>query len=88
MLKSALKNSQNQRLNVNMVPNGGNVIRVARKNRKYTQRELAEQYGVAKNTLCNWERGLSEPPFRVVFEMLEMMNYSIEEIYEYANGRR
>lgn len=71
-----------------MVPRGGNVIRVARKNRGFTQQEIAEQYGIAKNTICNWEKGNHEPSFRVVFEILEMMNYSIEEIYEHANGRR
>lgn len=69
------------------VPAGGRVINIARKGRGYTQRELAEQYGVAVNTLGEWERGNHEPSFRVVFEILHMLNYSIEEIYELANGR-
>lgn len=71
-----------------MVHSGGSVIKLARKTRGYTQKEIAEQYGVSSNTVCNWESEVTEPPFRVVFEVLEMMNYSIEEIYEYANGRR
>lgn len=70
-----------------MAINGGMVIRAARKARGYTQQEIAQQYGVAANTIHNWESENTEPPFRVVFEILGMMNYTIEEIYDYANGR-
>ncbi|MFW8589836.1 helix-turn-helix transcriptional regulator [Glaciecola sp. 2405UD65-10] len=70
------------------IPAGGLVIQTARKHRGYTQDELAAQYGISRNTLVNYETGKTEPSFLMVFEILKMMNYSIEEIYDYANGRR
>jgi transcriptional regulator with XRE-family HTH domain len=70
-----------------LIPSGGLVIKAARKARGFTQQEIAEQYGVSKNTISSWESQVTEPTFRAVFEILEMMNYSIEEIYDYANGR-
>ena len=71
-----------------MLRSGGDIIRTARKARGYTQQELAESYGVSINTISNYETLKSEPPFMRVFEILQMMDYSIEEIYDYANGRR
>lgn len=37
----------------------GMQISAARKNLKYTQRELADKLGVSDKTISKWERGVS-----------------------------
>lgn len=38
----------------------GMQISAARKNLKYTQRELADKLGVSDKTISKWERGVSQ----------------------------
>lgn len=63
---------------------GGDVIRFARKQRGYTQRHLAWRYGIAYNTLSNYERGLTEPSFMTVVDIVRWLGYEIDEAYRLA----
>lgn len=63
---------------------GGEVIRFVRKCRGYSQRELSYRYGIAYNTLSNYERGLTEPSFMTVVEIVRWMGYDIGEAYRLA----
>lgn len=42
------------------------LLKTARKSRKLTQRELAEQMNVSRATISNWENGNAEPDFTTI----------------------
>ncbi|MCC2615950.1 helix-turn-helix domain-containing protein [Aestuariibacter halophilus] len=58
---------------------GGAVIRGARLERGYTQESLSKQYGIAVNSLHNYETCRTEPGFTTVYEILEFLGYDISE---------
>lgn len=66
---------------------GGLIIKAARNARGYTQIELSVQYGIAVNTLSNYEREITEPSFLQVYEILNFLGFDITEIYDFVNDR-
>lgn len=51
-------------------------IQQARKNKKLSQAELAEILNVSRQTVSNWERGISVPDARVLEEMNQVFEVS------------
>ncbi|MDO5016385.1 MAG: helix-turn-helix transcriptional regulator [Eubacteriales bacterium] len=51
-------------------------IQQARKNKKLSQAELAEILNVSRQTVSNWERGISVPDARVLEEMSQVFEVS------------
>lgn len=66
------------------IPRGGLVIRYARKLRGYAQNEYAAKFGVAVNTLSNYERGETEPSFSIVMSILQDLNVDLVEAYQHV----
>lgn len=66
------------------MPRGGKVIRYARELRGFSQADYAHTYGVTKNTLGNWERGISEPGFFTVVTILNDLKVDLVEAYKNA----
>ena len=71
----------------------GEVIRNARKSLGLTQRQLAEEIGVANTSISNWEKGLSRPDADLIQELCRVLQLQPNDIYGTAevpaeNGRR
>jgi DNA-binding XRE family transcriptional regulator len=58
----------------------GNLMQVARKNKKRTQEELAKIIGVSKNTVSEWERGEMHPGFLNVKKYCDILEMSIDDL--------
>lgn len=54
------------------LPLHANLIRALRKQKHWTQQQLAEQIGVHRTTVARWETGVADPPLGYVrlFRML------------------
>lgn len=63
---------ERQMLNIN--------IQRARKNKKLSQAELAELLHVSRQTISNWERGLSVPDARVIEEMNQILGVPTSQL--------
>lgn len=59
---------------------GGIIIKEARTRRGYSRVDIAKLTGFAINTIYNWEKGLSRPPFDDVILIVEMLHFSLVEI--------
>ena len=57
-------------------------MRVKRAERKWSQRKLAESIGVSKDSIKNWENGLSAPTFENVASMADVFDCSIDDFAE------
>ena len=55
----------------------GKIIKYMRKNKGYTQKELAEIIGVAQTTLSGYETGYSSPVFDIIKDISENCDYEI-----------
>lgn len=53
----------------------------ARKDRNYTQEELAELVGCKKATVSNWENGVSNPVLSDAFKVAELLGKDINEVF-------
>ena len=51
----------------------GKLIKTRRKQLAITQPDLAEIAGLSTNTVYQIERGLANPSFRVLFQLLEVL---------------
>jgi transcriptional regulator with XRE-family HTH domain len=59
---------------------GGEIIRLARKLRAYSQDDLAQLSGFAKSTIGNWENGRCKPAYDDVSKVVELMHFTIPEL--------
>ncbi len=59
-----------------------NNLKIARKNMKYTQEDLADKLGVAKNTISQWERGTREPSIDTLKKLSEILDASIDYLLD------
>lgn len=59
-------------------------IRSFRKQRKLTQEQLAELFGVTTGAVHKWETGLSVPELRVIVEMADFFDISVDVLLGYA----
>ena len=55
-------------------------IRTIRKNKGYTQEELAARLHVTRQTVSKWERGTSVPDAALLSDMAEIMDVSVTEL--------
>lgn len=55
-------------------------IRNARKEKEYTQEEVAENLKVSRQTISNWENGKSLPDIISVIRMSELYDVSLDEL--------
>ena len=60
-------------------------ILVCRKNRGLSQEDVARLSGIHKNTLSNWERGVSYPNAEQVLQLCALYEVSPNYLLDYAN---
>ena len=59
----------------------GEVIKTHRKKRKLSQQELADQLGVTRNTIVNWEADKSKPEFDGIPQLCSALDISMETLF-------
>ena len=57
-------------------------IKPLRIKRRMKQCELAEKVGVVPTTLCNWERGKTEPKASELKKLAEIFDVSVAELLD------
>lgn len=57
-------------------------IRDARVYRGFTQKELAEEIGITKQAICNYEKGLNHPTNDVLVKMMEALKFPLIFFYK------
>ncbi len=60
----------------------GKFISVSRKNKNLTQEQLAEKLGVSINAVSKWERGLNLPDVSLMKELCDILNITLNELFE------
>ena len=65
----------------------GERIRLLRKERNMTLRELADELGIAFTTLGNYERGDREPELEFIFKVAKYFSVSVDYITGYKDAR-
>ncbi len=53
-------------------------LKYLRKSVQYTQKKLADYLGLSANTVCEWEKGRSEPSIATIKKMAELFNVSAD----------
>ena len=56
-------------------------LEAARVNAKITQRELAKILGISQNTVCNWEKGKSQPNASNLRKISEISGIPLDFIF-------
>ena len=56
-------------------------LAAARVNAGLTQEDVAKEMKVSKNTIVNWEKGLSEPTVTQGRELSKLYNMSLDNIF-------
>ena len=59
-----------------------NRVKTLRKERAWSQAELATRLGVSRQTVIAIERGKYDPSLRLAFKLAGIFEQSIEEIFE------
>ena len=59
-----------------------NRVKALRKERAWSQAELASRLGVSRQTIIAIERGKYDPSLRLAFKLARLFDQSIEEIFE------
>lgn len=59
-----------------------NRVKALRKERAWSQAELASLLGVSRQTIIAIERGKYDPSLRLAFKLARLFEQSIEEIFE------
>ena len=59
----------------------GEVIKTYRKKQKLSQQELADQLGVTRNTIVNWEADKSKPEFDGIPQLCSVLDISMETLF-------
>ena len=55
-------------------------IRTIRKNKGYTQEELATRLHVTRQTISKWEKGYSVPDAAMLSDMADVLEVSVAEL--------
>lgn len=63
----------------------GKFISISRKNKNLTQEQLAEKLGVSINAVSKWERGLNLPDVSLMKELCDILNITLNELFEGKN---
>lgn len=58
----------------------GNTIKILRKNRKISQKELADAVGVSQAMICQIEKNLRVPSLTVGYEIAKALNVAVDEL--------
>ena len=58
----------------------GKFIQECRKNRKVTQAELAEKFGITDRAVSKWERGISLPDASIMIELCNFLDITVNEL--------
>ena len=66
----------------------GMYIRICRRDKNYTQRELAEAAGISRSTLTQLESGVGSPSLKTVLNLLEVLGESFTGFEEFFNVRK
>lgn len=53
-------------------------LKELRKNRKITQQEIADRFGVTRGTVSNWELGRREPDLQTIEKLAEFYGVSLD----------
>lgn len=56
----------------------GDRIKLHRERRGMTLTELSEKIGVAESTICNWEKGKTEPTLINAISVADVFNLSLD----------
>lgn len=59
-----------------------NRVKALRKERAWSQAELASRLGVSRQTVIAIERGKYDPSLRLAFKLARLFEQPIEEIFE------
>ena len=59
-----------------------NKIAEFRKNKKFSQSELAEMMNVSQNTISQWEIGIRSPSIKSAIKLAEILDTTVEELYK------
>ena len=60
----------------------GNFIKELRKEKKLTQEQLAEKFGVARRTVSRWETGSNMPDLDILIELADFFDVDLREILD------
>ena len=60
-------------------------LRLMRRHRNIVQADAARYIGITRNTLSNYERGISEIPFTTFMRLARLYNFKILDFYENVN---
>lgn len=60
-------------------------IREARKSRGYTQAQLGEMIGCAKNTISSYEKGINEPSVAILNKIMSVLEVDANYIFQDEN---
>ncbi len=63
-------------------------LRVLRKNKGLTQKELSEKVGVTEQAISNWERGKSYPSLDIIHSLINILDCSPNDIFGYQEGEK
>lgn len=55
-------------------------LKTLRKNKGYSQEELAVRLNVVRQTVSKWEKGLSVPDAQMLMEIAEVFSVSVNEL--------
>ena len=58
----------------------GQIIKRLRKDKNFTQEELAEQLGVTCQAVSKWENGTSDPSTSNLLALAKLFGISVEEL--------
>lgn len=61
---------------------GGQLIKIARRLRGFSQKDLCQLIGMAIRTLRNYEQGVTEPSYITVASILDCMGISYEDCWK------
>lgn len=53
-------------------------LKTLRKEKKLTQKELAEQIGIKQNSYSDWENGKTEPSFENLINLADLLEVSLD----------
>lgn len=63
-------------------PRIGKILRVSKYKREFIIKEL----GISKNTLSNWIAGNTYPTIDKAFQLADLLEVRVEELYENTKG--
>lgn len=63
-------------------------LKMARKDQKITQVQLAKTLNVSQGTIANWENGLREPDLSTVQKIAEILNVSVDYLLDAVDSSK